>query len=59
MTFLYCFQAQSDWIQDTNREVVLQHLSKILDSLMVEDLRKTSLGVLYNLGQDFGKNKPC
>jgi hypothetical protein len=41
--------------QDTNREVVLPHFTKITDCLAKEELRKTALAVLYNLGQDFGE----
>ena len=41
--------------QDTNREAVLPHFTKITDCLAKEELRKTSLAVLYNLGQDFGE----
>lgn len=42
---------------DTNREAVLPHFTKITDCLAEDELRKTALAVLYNLGQDFGKRR--
>ncbi|KAL1609889.1 hypothetical protein SLS60_001554 [Paraconiothyrium brasiliense] len=38
---------------DTNREVVLNEFTKIMGCLVHSELRRTALGVLYNLGQDF------
>ncbi|KAF2445086.1 ARM repeat-containing protein [Karstenula rhodostoma CBS 690.94] len=38
---------------DSNREVVLNHFTKIVSCLAERELRRTALAVLYNLGQDY------
>lgn len=46
---------QSDWGQDTNRELALRDMQVIISCLQSAELRLTTLAVLFNLCNDFGE----